>query len=115
MKKACAIAALITIIFFTSCQSSRISSGNFYGGESVNPDILSEMAESFFIDDPALPYEPEHTEIHNGIFYWTESGSVYHKYPDCGHIKGSAEIRTGSEQDAVLAGKDHLCSSCAKR
>lgn len=115
MKKACAVAALITVMILTSCQNQWASSDEFYGGESVNADILSEMAESFFSSDTVLPYQSENTEMHDGIFYWTESGSVYHKYSDCGHIKNSSDIHTGSEQDAILAGKDHICSSCAKR
>jgi hypothetical protein len=47
--------------------------------------------------------------------YWTESGGVWHLYRDCGHLKNSQNVLSGTVADAEEAGKDHVCSSCNKK
>lgn len=51
----------------------------------------------------------------NSIVYWTEKGSVWHLYKDCGYLSKSKDIKSGSVQNAVDDGKDKLCSSCEKK
>lgn len=114
------LALILTLFLLTSCTSEHQTNDDFYGGESLNADILSSIAESIFNeseieegskDDFSNPSQKEH----DGIYYWTESGSVYHKWSDCGHLKNASEIKSGNKQDAMLAGKDKLCSTCEKK
>ncbi len=56
------------------------------------------------------------TEIsQQNVVYWTKSGSVWHSYIDCGHIKNSNNILSGTVEEAVNEGKSHLCKNCDKR
>lgn len=115
--------SLCIIIFFlslTSCATEYEENDHFYGGESLNADILSSIAESIFNEMESSESQNEQIENssgreHDGVYYWTSSGSVYHKWSDCGHLKNSSDIMSGNEQDAILAGKEKLCSSCAKK
>jgi hypothetical protein len=47
--------------------------------------------------------------------YWTESGSVWHLYRDCGHLKNSQNVLFGTVNEAEEAGKEHVCSTCNKK
>ena len=47
--------------------------------------------------------------------YWTESGGVWHLYRDCGHLKNSQNVLSGTVEEAEEAGKDHVCSTCNKK
>ena len=49
------------------------------------------------------------------VVYWTKSGSVWHSYIDCGHIKNSKNIILGTAEEALNEGKSHLCKNCEKR
>lgn len=46
------------------------------------------------------------------ICYWTDSGTVYHLYADCGHIKNSLEVFEGTPTGS---GKSRCCSDCMVR
>ena len=114
-----ALCILTFLLTFTSCAEDYQTNDDFYGGESINADILSSIAESIFNETQAdeigehQSSSTTHSE-HDGIYYWTASGSVYHKWPDCGHLKNSSTISSGSKEEAILAGKEKLCSSCDK-
>ena len=47
--------------------------------------------------------------------FWTKSGTVWHIYSDCSHIRNSGEVICGSVEEAVSAGKSKLCTNCEKR
>ena len=113
------LTVILTFISLTSCAKEYPANDNFYGGESLNADILSSIAESIFneretnIDGDNQDSNSSQKE-HDGIYYWTPSGNVYHKWSDCGHLKKSSDIKSGSKEDAILSGKEKLCSTCAK-
>lgn len=114
------ICTVVLLLFFTSCATEYTDNDDFYGGESLNAEILSEIAESIFYESQSsaendIQNDSNISSEHNGIFYWTDGGRVYHKWSDCGHLKKSSDVKSGSEQDALLAGKEALCSSCAKK
>ena len=110
---------LALTLVLCACSKSQISSDEYYGGESMNAEILSEIAESVFNeskkDSENGAGNSESESKHDGVYYWTNSGSVYHKWADCGHLKNSSEILSGSHDDALLAGKQKLCSTCEER
>lgn len=47
--------------------------------------------------------------------YWTKSGTVWHLFKDCGHLKNSKTVISGSLEEAINEGKEKVCSSCNKR
>lgn len=47
--------------------------------------------------------------------YWTENGGVYHLFRDCSYIKSSAEVISGTVEEANDAGKSDACSRCQNR
>lgn len=49
------------------------------------------------------------------LVYWTKGGGVYHFYKDCGYIKSSSEVLSGTEEEALEAGKSGVCSRCQNR
>ena len=48
------------------------------------------------------------------IVYWVENGSVWHLRTSCGYIKDGSDLFYGSEEDALLCGKEKVCSNCVK-
>ncbi len=130
--------ALLITLCMISCSNYINSSDDFYGGDIIDAEMLSRLAESVFSENESL--RPEETEaesgdgetesnseeittevesqrVHDGIYYWTKSGQVYHKWSDCGHLKNAKEIFSGDARAAEAAGfvEDDLCSSCAKK
>ena len=47
------------------------------------------------------------------VVYWTQNGEVWHTEQDCRYLKNKSVI-SGSQEDAIDAGKSRLCSSCGK-
>lgn len=171
MKKSWIIILLAFSVIFilSSCANYLNSSDDFYGGDVIDGEMLSKLAEEVFSSDESLrpeetadadttnnatddaqseeitdepiseedtttapnpndlpPDDEETTEEetteeettkreHNGVYYWTDSGSKYHKWSDCGYLKNSTEIFDGTLDEATEAGKEGLCSSCAKK
>ncbi len=52
------------------------------------------------------------TQESDTICYYTRYGEVYHIYPDCGYLKNSSTVRSGTIYEA---NKDRLCSACERR
>lgn len=78
----------------------------------------TENTEGVFIESDASSDNDQtsETESTNGeVVYWTKSGSVWHSYSDCGHIKNSNNVISGTVEEARSAGKSNLCKSCEKR
>lgn len=57
--------------------------------------------------------KPDHQE--STPVYWTENGGVYHLFRDCSYIKSSAEVISGTVEEANDAGKSDACSRCQNR
>ena len=47
------------------------------------------------------------------VVYWTQNGEVWHTEQDCRYLKNK-DILSGTQEDALGAGKSRLCSSCGK-
>lgn len=45
-------------------------------------------------------------------YYWTQSGTVYHIYADCGHLKNSIDVQSGSKDQS---NKERCCKTCYSR
>ncbi|MCQ2418273.1 MAG: hypothetical protein MJ085_00675 [Clostridia bacterium] len=47
--------------------------------------------------------------------YWTENGAKYHLYEDCNHLNNAEDLYYGTVEQAVEAGKEDVCKTCAER
>ena len=56
--------------------------------------------------------EPSPDEI---TVYWTESGTKYHTHRDCGSLKNSVNVKEGTLEEAIEAGKESICLKCDKK
>ena len=56
----------------------------------------------------------ESGEVYEKV-YWTKSGTVYHLFEDCGHLKNSPDLMDGTSVAAVENGKTRLCKTCYSR
>lgn len=136
---------LASCILQCSCSLFLYDNSRFSGGEALNDRLTSEIKNELFSSGVVSerPPEEESTDLKNDgttettedktpassdndnsseteisqqdVVYWTKSGSVWHSYADCGHIKNSNNIISGSVEEAVSEGKSHLCKSCEKR
>lgn len=64
---------------------------------------------------PTVPFEPETTvveEADSGTVYWTPGGSVWHTTESCSSLSRSKEIISGTEEQAIQAGKERVCKKC---
>lgn len=95
--------------------------GETTGGET-EPNKSDEKTESStsndetesddFNEESSTKHEHKETD---GTVYWTKNGGVYHLYKDCGYIKSSSEIISGTSEEALATGKSGVCSRCQNR
>jgi hypothetical protein len=111
---------------------------NFYGGKILDNNAMAELQKEFNESNSATQTESQslsHVEsedistneeitytdtVSNNSFesetvYWAKSGSVWHLFRDCGYLKKSNEVFSGSVNQAKANGAKKVCSSCAKR
>lgn len=72
----------------------------------------TENQESF--DESSHPSTTE-PEFSDSTVFWTESGGVWHLFNNCSHLKRSKMIYYGTVEEAIEAGKEKVCSTCAKK
>ena len=107
---------LILAFCLTSCSKYLDSDNDYYGGELIDKDKLSSIADSVFNEESTdKDLEDGDKTEHNGVYYWSAKGNKYHKWSDCEQLKGIAEVFEGNITEAFLAGKSNLCSECAKK
>ena len=127
----CILAVILSIVIvMPSCSYFEAKDG-FMGGQLLDDELLADIREEIFStriydDDLVENFETEalltsdHGEIgsessEDGLVYWTEGGGVWHIYRDCGHLKKSNNVISGSRDDAAKAGKTKVCSTCSKK
>ncbi len=59
--------------------------------------------------------KPSYSVNYYTLFYWTESGSKYHLYRDCGHLKNSVSVLSGNKSKLIEAEKNGPCSTCLNK
>ena len=59
------------------------------------------------------PVETDSLHDMQDVVYWTQNGEVWHTEKDCRYLKNKSVI-SGSQEEAIDAGKSRLCSSCGK-
>ena len=108
-------------MLFVSCRSHGLLDEDFDAGATVTPEELLEMSRELFTQGEETTENPEteskepETLAPDATVYWLKGGSVYHADKQCRHISHATpeELHEGCISDAVLEGKERLCSSCA--
>ena len=101
---------LLCLILLSSCSDYLKSNNDRYSGETVDKEKLSSIADSVTDEEDSGSERGEH----DGVYYWTQKSTVYHKWADCRYLKNASEVFEGNITEAFLAGKHSLCSDCAK-
>lgn len=70
----------------------------------IPPLLAGVLIASIFIIIPSAQNDPE-------VVYYTQSGTVYHLFEDCYHLRNSVIISGPLES----CGKDRICSACDLR
>ena len=129
--------ALLLVMSLTSCTLFDIND-RYVGGELLDDEMMSEIIDERFSDETDTleeesngadtgeaessskiedsgNNEPNDNADGEDVVYWTESGKVWHTHRDCGRLKQSTEILSGSVDDAIEEGKTKLCSYCENK
>jgi hypothetical protein len=69
----------------------------------------------FGIDWNPISQEEMLENAHIETVFWTDSGTVYHAYDDCGHLSNTVNLNTGTSASAIENGKTRLCKTCEAR
>ncbi len=110
--------SLAAILIFRAC-SSDISkpAGNTLFTTSQTDVLAPDTSKSDSTNDtaPVTIYESDSGTIADPdtrTYYWTQSGTVYHIYADCGHLKNSIDVQSGSKDQS---NKERCCKTCYSR
>ncbi len=79
----------------------------------IAPD--TSKSDSTNDTDPVTIYDSDSSTIAEPdirTYYWTQSGTVYHIYADCGHLKNSIDVQSGSKDHSS---KERCCKTCYSR
>ena len=106
-----ALFIILSAILLSLCSCSPYSGGGyeFDPGETLSAEEL----EGLFQDSKGEATDfvmSESTSV-----YWTNGGSKYHLFADCGHLSNSADVKSGKIEDAKAKGKGECCKTCATR
>ena len=88
--------------------------------EEIRDSLQQNPGASDPDQDERLPQENQtpptdnENEENKTVFYYTDSGEVYHSNRECGHLKNSKNVNEGTLSQIQAAGKTRLCSACAK-
>ena len=108
--KFCIVFLLLSLI--TSALFACSPSDRFSAGKPISCEELSEIAAGILNSETsACETDTEAETIALDTVYWIQNSKVYHIYPDCRYIQGSADVRSGTVEEA---GKEKLCSACQK-
>ena len=101
MRKGLLLLLVAVLLFaFAACTQKSFDAGKPLTAEELE-ELQKELAEEEEVEEPF-----------DGTVYWLKSGSVYHKKKNCYHIKDKENLQSGTEEDAVAAGKKSACKSC---
>lgn len=126
----CVLAALLTLAVAMSSCSYFEAKDRYKGGQLLDDELLADIREEIFssrlYDEDLIESFGTESDLHLSesdtdaetadLVYWTDGGSVWHTYSNCGHLKNSNNaVHSGTRDEAREAGKTRLCSSCAKK
>lgn len=62
--------------------------------------------------EDTLEPSAEVTTASEATVYWTPGGSVWHISRSCSALKNSSEVLSGTQDEALAAGKERVCKKC---
>ena len=77
-----------------------------YTGILANEGIVSSIRQEMIDKENSLL-------ANDGDVFWTESGKLWHKTPDCSYLANSKTVLHGTVEEAKFEGKEKPCSRCA--
>ncbi len=112
MRRFMPVLILLLLLLLPSCTPSD----KFSAGQPLSKDELASLSAELFTqgNDPEDGSSPTYTDREPNTVYWTEGGSVYHKYRDCRHLKNADSIKSGTVLTAQMTGKKRVCSECGE-
>ena len=104
--------AFCIMIICTALLTACTPTDDFEAGRPVDREELASLSAELFT-------EGDESTVADGFstretVYWTEGGSVYHRDPDCYHLKRAENVVSGSVKNAWKHGKERVCSACGK-
>ena len=109
-------------VFLYSCSFDE-SKNNFFGGELLDDEKISELKEELLSENGTDEREEatskneekgDETDKEYQTVFWTEQGKVWHSVKDCYHLKNVPYIFSGTVEEAKNVGKQTACANCCK-
>lgn len=137
------IIIITSILILSSCSYSDNDSSKFGGGELLDSEKMEEIKSVIFSSEEITEEEStespteitsdtettkeaifettinetvsEEKESQEGtIVYWVEKGQVWHTSKSCSYISNKDNVISGTQEQALEAGKERVCSRCGK-
>ena len=110
------VGILCLLLALVACSAGRDAHDT---GEWLDKEALDSILLSVEDRAQTTHHKTETKDIttsppEDGVYYWTEKGSVWHTWKDCGYLSGSLTVFEGCVDDAIAAGKERPCSRCVK-
>lgn len=113
---------IILILSLSGCASYFNSERELYAGEEITPNQLYEISQALVesnndtdkIEDVTEPFVQDTDNEGNLLVYWTKSGEVWHINKECSALANSVNIESGTEEVAIVNGKERLCKRCGE-
>lgn len=106
MKKA--IILLLSLLILCSC-SAFLDDYEENTGKIVTPEDIEGVSEQ--LEKKNIEYE-DGIDYNAPIYYWSESGGVFHSRETCSALANSKKIIAGNINHAYNNGIDKTCSRC---
>lgn len=104
MKRGWLLLLLVLCLLISACARDD----GFDAGEALTAEEISALREQLL--EEANAQRPIPSE---GIFYFTQSGSVYHVNPDCSYLTNAKTLLWGTLEEVQARGL-RACSRCAQ-
>ncbi len=116
MKRLLCLLFLLSILL-VSCSEYSKPYNELNAGETLTPEAIDSIAAAVSAAETTSPEDAlgqMYDENNAPIYFWVESGEVYHINSNCQSLRRSKNILSGSEADALAAGKERICGHCQK-
>lgn len=94
--------ALLLLLVLAGC--SAPSGNEISSGEVLSPEEQASLYEEQSFQDGVSV---------KGTVYWSQSGTKYHKDPNCSYLQNAKQLQSGTVAQATNHGASSPCSRCA--
>lgn len=119
MRKILLFCFLLSTVLLFACSANAPSVE--YNGNLLSEEEIFALSDRFPREseaDALTESETESAETEepaDGVVHFTDGGTVWHERLSCGHLSKKDEIRSGSIEDAIAAGKTRGCYFCTEQ